>query len=147
MGTQHKHRVCTFAEAEEAIRAHDVIYVSDCDCRASAKEGKSPWEYCGHELEVCMGFRRWDEKEKGPPQKEIPKEEVLARFEAWKKQGHFFRLVMDEDWLCFCCSCGCGCFRDKEGNRVKDSCDKSPYTEKTDEEACSFCGDCVEVCA
>ena len=48
---------------------------------------------------------------------------------------------------CLCCACGCAWFRDKEGNRVQDSCEKSPFIERTDPESCSLCGECVEVCA
>ncbi|MGD8998150.1 MAG: 4Fe-4S binding protein, partial [Anaerolineae bacterium] len=40
----------------------------------------------------------------------------------------------------------CQWFRDEEGNRVPDTCDPSPYVERTDREACSLCGECVLVC-
>ena len=131
MGTDHIHRVCTYQEAEEAIRKHDVIYLNDCFCRAPAKAGKTPWEYCGHTVENCMGFH--ERKEDDSMQydyREISREEALGIYEDWKKQGHMFRLVEDEEWLCCCCACGCTCFRDKEGNRITDTCLKSQYMER-----------------
>ncbi|MHC5081421.1 MAG: ATP-binding protein [Planctomycetota bacterium] len=149
MGTEHKHRVCTFEEAEKAIRAQDVIYVNDCFCRRPAKEGKTPWAYCGHPIETCMGFREPAESEgsEGFAVKEISQEEALGMFEEWKKQGNLFRFMEDENWICSCCACGCVWFRGKEGEKVKDPCDKSPFIEKTDLEQCTLCGDCVDVCA
>ena len=38
-----------------------------------------------------------------------------------------------------------GFFRDEEGAKVRDTCDGSPCTEKTDMDLCNLCGDCVEV--
>jgi NAD-dependent dihydropyrimidine dehydrogenase PreA subunit len=147
MGTDHVHRVCTYKEAEASIRAQDVIYVNDCFCRTPAKEDKTSFVYCGHPTENCMGFYRPDEKEHPYPFKEISQEAALKLFEDWKDQGNFFRFMEDEKWVCFCCSCGCLWFRDKEGNRVKDPCDKSAYIERTDANQCVPCGLCVDACA
>ena len=71
----------------------------------------------------------------------------MKKFEDWKKEGNFFRFMENDDWACVCCSCGCGWFRDKEGNKGKDTCDKGTYIEQTDLEVCNLCGDCVPVCA
>ncbi|MHC5035750.1 MAG: ATP-binding protein [Planctomycetota bacterium] len=146
MGTDHEHRICTFQEAEEAIRAHEVIYLNDCFCRRPTQEGKTPWEYCGHPIDTCMGFQRM-ESEVPYPITEISREEALQRFEDWKKQGNFFRFMAGDKWVCFCCACGCGWFRDENGAKKTDPCGKSAFIEKTDAKACTQCGTCVEVCA
>lgn len=147
MGADHTHRVCTYQEAEEAIRGHEKIYVNDCFCRAPAKAGERPWGYCGHTIETCMGFREPKPEGEQYGYREISQEEALGLFENWKSQGNLFRFVEDGDWLCFCCSCGCEWFRDKEGNRVHDTCEKSPYTESTNADSCTVCGECVDACA
>ena len=145
MGTDHKHRICTFKEAEEVVRSHEVTYVNDCFCRGPARDGKTKWEYCGHPVETCMGFVKSVEGME-IPSVEITQEEALTRMDDWKRQGNFFRFMLDEAWVCFCCTCGCVWFRDEEGNRKPDPCDKSPFTEKTDAEACTLCGVCVDLC-
>jgi Pyruvate/2-oxoacid:ferredoxin oxidoreductase delta subunit len=146
MSTGHHHRVCTYAQAEAAIRSHERVYVNECFCRGPAKAGKTKWPYCGHAVETCMGFER---PEGDPPPyayREIPREEALRLFEDWKRQGNFFRFMMNEEWVCCCCSCGCGWFRDEKGNRKKDPCEKSPFLEKTDLAKCTVCGACVKIC-
>jgi ferredoxin len=92
LGAEHEHRVCTFEEAERAIRSHEVAFANDCFCRTPAKEGKAKWPYCGHPTEVCMGFEK----------------EADASF--------------------------------------SQKCEKSPYVEATDLDACTLCGQCVEAC-
>ena len=54
--------------------------------------------------------------------------------------------MADKQWLCFCCACGCGFFRDEKGQKVQDPCDKSPFIESTDADACTLCGACLNVC-
>jgi NAD-dependent dihydropyrimidine dehydrogenase PreA subunit len=147
MGTDHQHRICTFGEAETAIRSHETIYINDCFCRTPAKQGKSPWEYCGHPTETCMGFHEPKQAEESYLYKVITQEKALEVFENWKKGGGFFRFMVNDGWICCCCGCGCGWFRDEKGNKKADPCDKSAFIEKTDEEKCNLCGSCVDVCA
>ena len=107
MGTDHKHRICTYEEAEDALRAHDRIYVNDCFCRGPAKKGKTKWEYCGHAIENCMGFYEPSSDDQQYDYREITQKEALEKYEDWKKQGNLFRFMEDDQWICFCCSCGC----------------------------------------
>ena len=147
MGTDHKHRICTYEEAEEALRAHERIYVNDCFCRGPAKRGETNWKYCGHTIDNCMGFYEPSCDNLQYTYREITQKEALEKYEAWKNQGNLFRFMEDDQWICFCCSCGCDWFRDKEGNIIKDTCDKSPFIEKTDLDLCNLCGDCIDICA
>ncbi len=147
MGTDHKHAVCTYAEAKAAIEAHNEIFINNCFCRTPASKGETAWEYCGHELETCLGFHEPSEEDPGYTYRRISREEALAKYAEWARQGHLFRFMADEKWICFCCACGCMWFRDKEGNRVPDSCDKSGWIEHTDLEQCNLCGICIDICA
>jgi ferredoxin len=145
MSTDHEHRVCTYREAEETLRAHETVYVNDCFCRLPAKQGKAKWAWCGHPVRTCMGFT--------PPRDAVyefdivPRERAIEMMEDWKRLGGFFRFMEDRNWICFCCGCGCGWFRDESGSRVSDPCRKSPFLERTDAEGCNLCGDCIPVCA
>jgi H+/Na+-translocating ferredoxin:NAD+ oxidoreductase subunit B len=150
MGTDHEHRVCMYAEAEAVIREHDPVYVNDCYCRAPAKQGKTTWEYCGHDIDTCMSFTAPTEPNPDWPTHEISQAEALAKFEMWREKGLMFRFMADESetpYLCCCCACGCGWFRDEEGNKGPDPCKKSAFIEQTDLEVCTACGACVDVCA
>lgn len=145
MGTDHVHRVCTYAEAEEAIRSHSSYFVNDCFCRGPARAGETSWDYCGHDVDNCLGFRPPAEGA-GYPYREITREEALEKLQAWKSEGNFFRFMEDDNWLCFCCSCGCGWFRGESGEKVRDSCTRSGFQEQTDTGSCTLCGLCVDVC-
>lgn len=146
MGKDHEHRICTYKEAEAAIRSHEVVYVNGCFCRKPAQDGKTKWKYCGHPIETCMGFDKSASEEFGADYKELTREKVLEMFDLWKKQGNLFRFMEDEKWICFCCTCGCQWFRDKEGNKTEDTCDPSPFIESTDLQKCNLCGKCIGVC-
>lgn len=146
MGTDHAHRICTYQEADEVIRSHKVIYINDCFCRAPAKEGKAAYDYCGHSLDTCLGFHK-PKADADFSYREISQEEALAICQSWKDEGNIFRSIDGGAWMCLCCSCGCEWFRDKEGNKKRDTCEGSAYIEKTDLELCTVCGECVDVCA
>jgi Pyruvate/2-oxoacid:ferredoxin oxidoreductase delta subunit len=145
MGTSSKDIVATYNEIEALIRSRDVIYLNHCFCRGPAKEGKAAYEYCGHPTETCMGLSKPKEDSKYTYRK-ISQKEALEKFEQWKTIGRLFRFMEDKSWICLCCSCGCGWFRDKDGNRVKDPCDKSPLIQYTDEELCIACEECIPCC-
>ena len=147
MGTDHKHRLCTFEEAEKAIRDHSEFYVNECFCRGPAKAGKTSWDYCGHEVNNCMGFQEPSGEEAGYEYLIISQQEALDKFEAWKRQGNFFRFMVGDDWLCFCCGCGCSFFRGENGEKVKDPCEKAPFIEKTEHYWCTLCGECIDICS
>lgn len=146
MGSDHKHRVCTYFEAEQAIKNNEVIFLNECFCRGPARDGKAAWEYCGHTVETCMGFHPPGEDDEPYSYREINKKDALGLFKAWKEQNLFFRFLEDERWICFCCPCGCGFFRDEKGRITEDHCDKGLYIERTDVDACILCGDCIDVC-
>jgi len=83
MGTDHEHRVCTYEEAEKAIKNHDAIYMNDCFCRRPARDGETSWEYCGHPVETCMGFHEPTHDEPDYEYRVINREEALGIFEEW----------------------------------------------------------------
>lgn len=145
MGADHEHRLCTYAEAEAAIRKHDRVFVNDCFCRTPASQGKEKRPYCGHALRTCMGFRRAVDMH--VEIEEMDQARALRMLEDWKKRGFIFRFMMDEEWLCFCCPCGCGWFFTAEGQRQADPCKPSPFIQRTDLASCTLCGLCVKVCA
>jgi ferredoxin len=94
-----------------------------------------------------MGFDRSAIEESGVDFREMPQKVALEKFDSWRKQGHLFRFMEDQRWLCLCCMCGCQWSRDEEGNRVADSCNPSPHVETTDLQICALCGGCVNVCS
>lgn len=149
MGSDHVHRICSFDEADAIVAKNTRYYLNNCVCRSLASQGKTKQSYCGHPLETCLSFGPWAKEEmaKAFPKREATLAEVRRMMQDWKDQGHFFRLMGGEAAVCMCCSCGCGWFFGKEGQRVADPCDKSPFIERTDLSACNLCGACQKVCA
>ena len=148
MGQNHCHKVCTYREAEKAVKAHQDIYLNNCFCRQPKKEGKSKVKYCGHEIETCMGFNEPKPTDEFQYEyRKITQEHALSIIQNWKEEGNLFRFMEDEEWICCCCKCGCGWFFDEAGNRTEDKCDKSSFIEKTDLNICNLCGKCISVCA
>ena len=46
MSADQEHVICSYDEAEAAIKAHDKIYLNPCFCRAPAKAGKAKAVVC-----------------------------------------------------------------------------------------------------
>jgi Pyruvate/2-oxoacid:ferredoxin oxidoreductase delta subunit len=149
MGTDHEHRVCTYAEADAAVRRRRAFYVNNCFCRTPAKQGQAKQPYCGHPLETCLSFRNWvtGDMAKAYPQRKVTRQHVQRMMEDWKKRGNFFRFMAGDAAICLCCPCGCGFFFDKNGKPGKDHSGKSPFREQTDRAACTLCRKCMKVCA
>ena len=135
----HIHYVCTHDEAEAMIKKHNQFWVSNCGCR----EGKG---HCSRSrMDVCLMFKG-DIGSSGSGMKPITTDQAWAILEEAKTKHLVTRPFRDEtrtktDGICFCCDDCCGYFLDKN-----EICDKGKFVEETDEESCTLCGDCVEVC-
>jgi hypothetical protein len=57
MGSDHKHRVCTFQEAGNAIKAHEKACVNGCFRRGPGWAGEAAWECACPEEALTMVAR------------------------------------------------------------------------------------------
>ncbi len=132
----------------QVIERAKAIAVAHCPCRVSARLlGKG----CDHPVEVCLKFDDMAQYliETGLG-REITKEEALEIIKKSEEAGlvHFVDNALgDIKHNCNCCGCVCwnvGTIRKRKMPR--DVLMATYFMRETDEELCSGCGDCVEVC-
>lgn len=133
---------------ESIIEQAEVIAVGHCPCRVAYKLcGKG----CEHSTEVCMKYNDMARYviDRGLA-REITKDEAMELIKVSEKEGlvHFVDNVEGEiQHNCNCC--GCACWNVGSIRRRKIPRDKLMavyFIRKTEEEACSGCGECIERC-
>lgn len=135
------HWVSTREEAREAIEAADEYWVSDCGCR------KPKGDCTRSRIDVCLDFEH-SGGSGGGNDRQITKEEALGLLELAEKERLVPRPFYSQKdpvkpgGFCFCCDCCCWYIT----NYQPGDCGKGKFIEKTDSEACTSCGECVEVC-
>jgi electron transport complex protein RnfB len=134
------HFVCTHQEAEELIRAQAELWISDCGCRASAKDK------CRSRTDLCLAF--FKEPVSGGanlrPAKLADALEVLAETD----RHHLVTRPFTDGagkvkGMCICCDCHCDYFHDPS---LAGSCAPGRFVAVSDEATCDGCGVCVPVC-
>jgi NAD-dependent dihydropyrimidine dehydrogenase PreA subunit len=133
---------------EKVIEQADVIALAHCPCRMTARLlGKS----CEHPTEVCLKF---DDIalyliERGLA-REIDKEEALDVIKKSEEAGlaHFVdNAVGDVKHICNCCGCACVNLSNFRRRKIpRDLLVDCYFIRFTDEEKCTGCGNCVEIC-
>jgi len=132
----------------QVIEKAKVIAVAYCPCRVTARLlGKG----CSHPEEVCLKFDGMAEYVVNTGlAREISKEEALEIIKKSEEAGlvHFVDNAMgDIKHNCNCCGCVCwnvGTIRRRKTPR--DVLMATYFIRETDEDLCTGCGDCVDVC-
>ena len=134
------HYVCTREEAVELIDQHRNFWVSNCGCREGGEGCKRS------RMDVCLFFKP-DMGGTGSDFRRVNKKFAKGILQEAENKQLVTRPFRDEkdmsqtQGVCFCCDDCCGYFQDPI-----EKCDKGRSIEKTDKEACSHCGDCVDAC-
>ena len=143
------HAVFPFEMMEEVIKKVKVIALVHCPCRATAHLiGK---KRCDHSLENCIKYDELAEYliEKGIG-KEITKKEALEVIRKSEEAGLVHMVDNAREGIkhtCNCCGCCCwsvGTIRRKKIPR--DVLMATYFLRETDQEKCTGCGECVEIC-
>ena len=133
---------------EHVIQRAKVIAVAHCPCRMTAYlRGKG----CEHPTEVCMKFDDLAEyvidRELA---REITKEEALKILKQSEEAGlvHFVdNAVGDIKHSCNCCACACWSVGSIQRRKIpRDVIMATYFIRETEEDECTGCGECVEVC-
>jgi len=144
-----QHAVFPFEMMEEVIRKVKVIALVHCVCRSTAQlMGK---KRCNHILENCIKYDELAEYliEKGIG-KEISKKEALDVIRKSEEAGLVHMVDNAREGIkdtCNCCGCCCwsvGTIRRKMIPR--DVLMATYFLRETDQEKCTGCGECVEIC-
>jgi electron transport complex protein RnfB len=135
------HYVCSHEEARRLIEAQSGFRLTNCGCRQETGACKRS------RTDVCLMFPGAKVTSDDGVPWAISREEALAVLREAGRKRLVARPWREEtpertDGICFCCDCCCGYFR--EPGRWE--CDKGALVERTNRDACTNCGTCVEVC-
>ena len=133
---------------EHVIQQANVIAVAHCPCRMTAYlRGRG----CEHPTEVCIKFNDLAEYviERGLA-REITKEEALKIIKGSEEAGlvHFVdNAIADIKHNCNCCGCACWSVGSIKRRKIpRDIIMATYFIRETDDDACTGCGECVQVC-
>ena len=136
------HYVCTREKAKDIVGQHDRFWVMNCGCREE-RGG------CDRSrIDVCLMFRGDIPGSGGSGRKEISRddvEEILREAEDKHLVTRPFRNeenMTQTEGICFCCDDCCVHFL-KPGDY---SCDKGDLIQRTENDRCTSCGECTQVC-
>jgi NAD-dependent dihydropyrimidine dehydrogenase PreA subunit len=144
----HTHAVYPCHMMEHVIQQAKVIAVAHCPCRMTAYlRGKG----CEHPTEVCMKFDDLAEYViERELAREITKEEALKIIKGSEEAGlvHLVdNAIGDIKHTCNCCGCACWSVGSIKRRKIpRDIIMATYFIRETDEDECTGCGECVEVC-
>jgi len=143
-----KQAVFTNHMMEKVIREAKVIARAHCPCRVAYSLGGRG---CEHPNEVCMKFNDMARYviDKGFA-KEITKEEAFEIIRISEEAGlvHFVDNAAGEiQHNCNCCGCACWNVGNLRRRKIpRDALMATYFMRETDEDECTGCGACVEIC-
>jgi len=128
---------------ERVVQQAKVFAVAYCPCRMAMRlRGRG----CAHPLEVCLKFDDMAQYviERGLA-REITREEAL---EIIRNLVHFVdNAIGDIKHNCNCCGCACWNVGTIKRRKIpRDVLMATYFIRETEEDKCTGCGDCVEVC-
>lgn len=139
--------VFPFEVAGKYIQEADIITVSTCYCR---HEKRLLDRGCKYPDEVCLQLGPFAEfvKERGFG-REITKEEALAVMKKSAEAGLIATSSNTQeriDFICNCCTCCCGILQGVSFHHAPVRTVSSNYEAAVDEDVCTGCGICVDMC-
>ena len=132
---EYVHFVCTRGEAAGILAWQQRFWVSNCGCR----EERGVCARSRHD--VCLAFGPGEGRHEISP---AGLEEILREAEAKHLVMRPYRDKANGQvgGFCICCDDCCGFFR----HPGEYECERGALAERTDESACTDCGDCAAVC-
>jgi len=142
------HAVLPFDQMDEVIQKAKRIAVAHCSCRVAADIlGRG----CDHPMEVCMKYDELADYviERGLA-REISKSEALEIIQKSEEAGLVHMVDNTRAQIkhtCNCCGCCCWSVGTIKRRRIaRDDLIATYFIRETDREACTGCGQCVDVC-
>lgn len=144
---ENKTEVLDFERATEVIKTASHIGIGTCYCRHKMEHvGKE----CDAPMEICMTFNGTAASLiKHGYAKEIDEEECLRLLDVAKENNlvQFGDNVQKEvAFICNCCGCCCEALVGARKNGPTTSINTSNYICEVDEENCTGCSKCIDVC-
>jgi ferredoxin len=133
---------------EQIVENAKTIAVAHCVCRV---RNNLVGNVCSHPLEVCMKYDELAEYliERGLG-REIDHEEARSLLKLCNESGlvHFVDNAIDDiKHNCNCCGCSCWAVaKIRKKQLPRDLIMATYFIRETDDDDCTGCGDCIEVC-
>ncbi len=143
------HAVLPFEQMEQVIEKTRRIAVAHCPCRMTTElRGR---RQCDHAMEVCLKYDELaDYVIERQMAREISKAEALEIIQQCEEAGlvHMVDNAREEiKHTCNCCGCCCWSVGTIKRRRIpRDDLIATYFIRDTDKEACTGCGQCVDVC-
>lgn len=137
-----RQQILAFEDVRLIIEDSDVIAVTNCTCRLTARKCDRPVEVC---LQVGKAGSYAIDRGTG---REIDKDEALRILRLSEEAGLIHTTMnrsSEMHFICNCCDDCCMVFP-MLINRKLNMCDPSRFRAGIDAETCNACGDCLERC-
>lgn len=137
-----RQQVLAYEDVSRMIEEADVIAVTNCTCRLTARK-------CDRPVEICMQLGKAGAYalDRGTG-RELTRQEALDMLEEAERAGlvHVtMNRASDTHFICNCCNDCCMTFPMLINKQLK-MCDPSRFRARVDATACNSCGDCLERC-
>jgi electron transport complex protein RnfB len=139
-------QVAPYNQIREMVEREDLFSVTPCICR---KEQGLLGNECSKPSEVCLMFgkfaRYYIDNNLG---RQITKDEALKTLDLAEENGLVLQPSNTQklDAICCCCTCCCPGLRFNKALPNPGEMVTSSYTSIIDSDACSDCGECMEIC-
>jgi Fe-S-cluster-containing hydrogenase component 2 len=143
------HAVLPFDQMEGVIRKASRIAVAHCPCRLAAELRDR--KRCDHAMEVCLKYDELADYviEQGMA-REISKDEALEIIQKCEDAGLVHMVDNAREGIkhtCNCCGCCCWSVGTIRRRLIpRDDLIAAYFIRETDEEQCTGCGQCVDIC-
>ena len=138
-----KNQVLSYEDARSMLEASTMVAVTTCVCRKLMKR-------CDRPLEVCLQLNRGAEYTvKRGTGRRVSVEEALDILKQAREAGlvHMTENTSGRsNVLCNCCNCCCEMLRFATNVKTRGVLAPSRYRARVDEETCTACGLCGEIC-
>ncbi|MBU4241082.1 MAG: 4Fe-4S binding protein [Actinobacteria bacterium] len=137
-----RQQILAFEDVRQIIDDSEVIAVTNCTCRLTARKCDRPVEVC---LQVGKAGSYAIDRGTG---RDIDKEEALRLLRQAEEAGLIHTTMNRSSGMHFICNCcdDCCMIFPMLIDRKLNMCDPSRFCALVDAEACNACGDCLERC-
>ncbi|OGP49146.1 MAG: hypothetical protein A2Y79_11115 [Deltaproteobacteria bacterium RBG_13_43_22] len=143
-----EHQILPFEVLEEYLSKYDIFSVSQCSCRTAAKLAGEPCKRTDENF--CLGAGEAAEKSiKAGIGRKLNFDEMMELLKKASRAGLVHstqNMQAPATFICNCCSCCCGALIAIKDMRYKGRAANTNFTPMIDDDLCSLCGICTEMC-
>lgn len=142
------HQILTFEVLKEYLADKKDFAVVPCSCRNAAKLAGHPCERTDENFCITAGFLARDVIKQGVG-REVNLEELIEVMKRAEKEGLVHQTINIQKasvFICNCCPCCCGFLKSVKELDNYGAITKSNFDPVIDQEVCSLCKNCIEIC-